>query len=81
MPTGRSSWPGTPRIRRGSSGATDGCAHPYGRLDNVVRSYEWTRLEPNVVSLKLYAPHLGIVEERDVAGGEESLKLVAVKHR
>ncbi len=54
---------------------------PVGRLLNVVRSYEWTRLEPNVVSLKLYAPHLGIVVERDVVGGEESLKLVAVKHR
>jgi hypothetical protein len=54
---------------------------PVGRLRNVVRSYEWTRLEPNVVSLKLYAPHFGIVVERDVAGGEESLKLVAVKHR
>ena len=40
-----------------------------GRLHDVVRSYEWTRLEPNVVSLKLYAPHLGIVAERDVAGG------------
>ena len=54
---------------------------PYGRLDHVVRSYEWTRLEPNVVSLKLYAPHLGIVAERDVAGGDESLQMVAVKHR
>ena len=53
---------------------------PYGRLDHVVRSYEWTRLEPNVVSLKLYAPHLGIVMERDVAGGERVMKLVAVHH-
>ena len=54
---------------------------PVGHLHDVVRSYEWTRLEPNVVSLKLYAPHLGIVAERDVVGGEESLQLVAVKHR
>jgi len=54
---------------------------PVGRLHDVVRSYEWTRLEPNVVSLKLYAPHFGIVVEHDVAGGEESLQLVAVKHR
>ncbi len=53
---------------------------PVGRLHDIVRSYEWTRLEPNVVSLKLYAPHLGIVQERDVVGGEESLQLVAV-HR
>jgi hypothetical protein len=53
---------------------------PYGRLDQIVRSYEWTRLEPNVVSLKLYAPHLGIVMEKDVAGGSEFMQLVAVHH-
>ena len=53
---------------------------PYGRVRDVVRSYEWTRLEPNVVSLKLYAPHLGIVMEKDVAGGSEFMQLVAVHH-
>ena len=53
---------------------------PAGSFDQVVRSYEWTRLEPNVVSLKLYAPGIGIVAERDVAGGTESLHLVAVRH-
>lgn len=53
---------------------------PYGEVDRVVRSYEWTRLEPNVVSLKLYAPHLGIVMEKDVAGGTEFMQLVAVHH-
>jgi len=52
----------------------------FGKLDQVVRSYEWTRLEPNVVSLKLYAPHLGIVKEHDVAGGTEDMQLVAVHH-
>ena len=54
---------------------------PVGRVTDVVRSYEWTRLEPNVVSLKLYAPHLGIVQEGDIAGGTEFLRLVAVHHR
>jgi len=51
---------------------------PYGKVRNVVRSYEWTRLEPRVVSLKLYAPGLGIVREKDVAGGSELVELVAV---
>jgi hypothetical protein len=51
---------------------------PYGTVDQVVRSYEWTRLEPNVLSIKRYAPHLGIVTEGDVAGGTEFLQLVAV---
>ena len=53
---------------------------PYGKVDQVVRSYEWTRLEPNVVSVKFYAPGLGIVSERDVAGGTEDLMLVDVRH-
>jgi hypothetical protein len=50
----------------------------YGKLDRVVRSVEWTRLEPGVVSKKFYAPGLGIVREGDVAGGDEFLELVDV---
>jgi hypothetical protein len=53
---------------------------PYGRVTDVVRSYEWTRLEPHVVSVKFYGPHLGIVSEQDVAGGTEFLQLVHVRH-
>jgi hypothetical protein len=53
---------------------------PYGKVDQVVRSYEWTRLEPGVVSLKLYGPGLGIIREKDVAGGTELLELVRVEH-
>jgi hypothetical protein len=53
---------------------------PYGSFDHVVRSFEWTRLEPHVVSVKFYAPHLGIVREHDVAGGTETMELVAVHH-
>jgi hypothetical protein len=51
---------------------------PVGRLDHVVRTFEWTRLEPRVVSSKYYAPHLGIVREHDVAGGSEDITLVRV---
>jgi hypothetical protein len=50
---------------------------PYGTLHHVVKSFEWTRLEPSVMSMKLYAPGLGIVQERDVAGGNERFVLVA----
>jgi hypothetical protein len=50
----------------------------YGKLDRVVRSVEWTRLEPGVVSKKFYAPGLGIVREGDVAGGDEFFELVDV---
>jgi hypothetical protein len=53
---------------------------PYGKVDQVVRSYEWTRLEPGVVSLKLYGPGLGIIREKDVTGGTELLELIKVEH-
>jgi hypothetical protein len=53
---------------------------PYGKVKDVVRSYEWTRLEPSVVSLKLYGPGLGIIREKDVAGGTELLELIRVEH-
>lgn len=54
---------------------------PYGTLRRLVRSFEWTRLEKRVLSLKLYAPGLGIVREQDRSGGNESFVLVAVHHR
>jgi hypothetical protein len=53
---------------------------PHRHLDHVVRSFEWTRLEANVLSLKFYARGLGIVLERDVAGGTEIFRLVSVTH-
>lgn len=54
---------------------------PYGTLRHAVRSFEWTRLEPGVLSAKVYAPGLGIVRERDVAGGNEIFELVSVTRR
>jgi hypothetical protein len=54
---------------------------PYGKVHDVVRSFEWTRLEKKVMSEKLYAPGLGIVRERDMAGGSEFFTLVSVTHQ
>ena len=42
-----------------------------------MRTLEWTRLEPDVVSMKFYARGLGIVVERDLPGGDEHFWLVA----
>jgi hypothetical protein len=50
---------------------------PGGTYDHVVRTLEWTRLEPDVVSMKFYARGLGIVEEKDVAAGFEHFWVVA----
>jgi hypothetical protein len=48
------------------------------RYRHVVRSYEWSRLEKANVSVKFYAPGVGIIRERDVAGGSEIFDLVKV---
>jgi hypothetical protein len=53
---------------------------PAGSYNHVLRGFEWTRLEPGVVSMKLYAPGIGIVKEKDVAGGDEVFTLVSVTH-
>jgi hypothetical protein len=54
---------------------------PAGRFRHVLRVYEWSRLEPSVVSVKLYARGVGIIAERDVAGGQETFSLVSVQAR
>lgn len=54
---------------------------PYGTITHVLRSFEWSRLEPGVLSAKLYGRGLGIVRERDVAGGDERFDLVSLTHR
>ncbi len=51
---------------------------PMRRFHHVVRSLEWTRLEPGVVSVKLYARGVGIVREKDLAGGSEVFEVVSV---
>jgi hypothetical protein len=48
-----------------------------GRFTDVVRTLEWSRLEPGVISQKLYAAGLGIIAERDVAGGDEHFWVVS----
>jgi hypothetical protein len=50
-------------------------------FSRVVRSFEWTRLEPGVISMKLYAPGVGIVKERDLSGGSETFEVTSVRHR
>jgi ABC-type Fe3+-hydroxamate transport system substrate-binding protein len=52
---------------------------PYGSFDDVIHTLEWTPLEPNAVGEKLYAPGVGLIWERLLAGGEEIFKLVDMK--
>lgn len=53
---------------------------PAGSYHHVVRSLEWSRLEPRVVSVKFYARGVGIISEHDMSGGNETFRLVSV-HR
>ena len=53
---------------------------PFATLHHVVRSFEWSRLEPQVISVKFYAPGLGIVREKDLVGGSEIFELVSHSH-
>ena len=52
---------------------------PYGAVDHGLRTFEWSRLEPNVMVAKIFAPGLGIVYEYTVSGGTETLKLVRIR--
>jgi hypothetical protein len=51
---------------------------PAGTYSHVVRSLEWSRLEPRNVSVKFYAPGIGILTEHDMSGGSERFWLVSV---
>jgi hypothetical protein len=51
---------------------------PRRTVYRVMRTLEWSRLEPGVIGTKSYAPGLGIVLERTLAGGDELAKLVRV---
>jgi hypothetical protein len=55
-------------------------ATPMRTFHHVVRTFEWSRLEPGVMSTKLYARGIGIVREKDIAGGSETFEVVAVRH-
>lgn len=54
---------------------------PYGTFDDVLRTREWTPLEPGVRDAKLYARGVGQIEERTPRGGDDRLSLVAVHRR
>jgi hypothetical protein len=49
----------------------------YGDYDQVVRTEDTTPLEPDLVEQKYYAPGVGVVMEKTVAGGDELVELVA----
>jgi hypothetical protein len=59
--------------RLGASAST-----PYQAFTGLVQTREWTPLEPDVVSRKLYARGIGLVKELNTRGPAETLSLYAV---
>jgi hypothetical protein len=51
---------------------------PYGSFDNVMRTREWTPLEPGIRDAKFYVKGIGEIEETAVRGPAEFFKLVQV---
>ena len=47
---------------------------------HVLRTREWTPLEPGIVDNKFYARGIGEVAERTVKGGSDYLELVSITH-
>ena len=52
---------------------------PYGSFRGVLRTEDWTPLEPEIRENKFYARGIGVVFERLVRGGKEVLRLVDVR--
>jgi hypothetical protein len=51
---------------------------PFGAFDRVVKTKDYTPLEPNMLEHKYYAPGVGLVLGVAVKGGPERLELVGV---
>lgn len=51
---------------------------PFGEFDDVIRTLEWSPLEPNIVTEKFYAPGTGLLAERALSGPKEMVELLDV---
>jgi len=60
------------------SGEAEDLAWVVGRRSSVVRTLEFSPLEPTVVERKVYKRGMGVVSEHQLSGGHEVLSLVRV---
>jgi hypothetical protein len=49
-----------------------------GGSRDLLRTLEFSPLEPSIVERKVYRPRIGVVSEQQLSGGHETLKLVRV---
>ena len=62
------------------SGEAEDLAWVVGRggSKDLLRTLEFSPLEPSIVERKVYRPRVGVVSEQQLSGGHETLKLVRV---
>jgi hypothetical protein len=62
------------------SGEAEDLAWVVGRggSKQLLRTLEFSPLEPSIVERKVYKPHVGVITERQLSGGHETLSLVRV---
>lgn len=62
------------------SGEAEDLAWVVGRggFRDILRTLEFSPLEPSIVERKIYRPRVGIVSEQQLSGGRETLKLVRI---
>jgi len=59
---------------------SDSVTVPAGSYSDVLVTEDFTPLEPDLLEDKLYAPGVGVVEEREVKGGTGVVKLIEIVH-
>ncbi len=57
----------------------DNVTVPYGSYSNVIKTKEFSALEPDVVEQKYYADNVGDIKEKTLKGSKEGIELVEVK--
>ena len=53
---------------------------PQGHFDDVLLTADTSRIEPDVLEYKLYAPGVGLVLTLDVSGGSGREELLSTRH-
>jgi hypothetical protein len=52
---------------------------PYGSFSNVIKTKEFSALEPDAVEQKYYAANVGDIKEKTLKGSKEGIELIEIK--
>lgn len=59
----------------------DNVTVPFGSFRDVLKTRDFSRLDPAGTEIKQYAPGIGFIRSRDLHGGMEFLELVSIQRR